>query len=169
MSVAVHPWLSAVAACGVQCTASDARPSSLLVSTPPFPSRLLTATWTCLWACWLTRCTLNGTGLQGEREREREIEGERERGEGEREGEVIVGDYSNLFLTSARSLGCVADCSLKPESCNESQLLTLSTSSYGVLVVHYGMKKWNTQSESVVRLGGSLRYVRVCIQVITLF
>lgn len=76
-----------------------------------------------------------------EREREREIEGERERGEGEREGEVIVGDYSNLFLTSARSLGCVADCSLKSESCDESQLLTLSTSSYGVLVVHYCLEK----------------------------
>lgn len=52
-----------------------------------------------------------------------------------------MGDYSNLFLTSARSLGCVADCSLKPESCDESQLLTLSTSSYGVLVAHKDVKK----------------------------
>lgn len=33
---------------------------------------------------------------------------ERVREEGEREKEVIVGDYSNLFLTRARSLGCVA-------------------------------------------------------------
>lgn len=95
---------------------------------PPSLPHLLTATWTCLWACWLTRCTLNGTGLQGKREREGG-------------GGVIVGDYSNLFLTSARSLGCVADHSLKPESCDESQLLTLPTSSYGIVVVHNGIKK----------------------------
>lgn len=70
--------------------------------------------------------------------KEREREGGRRGRDG---GEVIVGDYSNLFLTSARSLGCVADCSLKPESCDESQLLTLSASSCGVLVVHKDVKK----------------------------
>lgn len=80
----------------------------------------------------------------------------------ERGGGVIVGDYSNLFLTSARSLGCVADHSLKPESCDESQLLTLSTSSYGIVDVHDGIKKINIQSESVLRLG-SMCHLRICL------
>ncbi|CAB1423876.1 unnamed protein product [Pleuronectes platessa] len=36
---------------------------------PPPPS--LTATWPCLGACWLTRCTLNGAGLCGDRRGDR--------------------------------------------------------------------------------------------------
>lgn len=45
--------------------------------------------------------------------KESEREGKREREEGEREGEVIVGDYSNLFLTSARSLSLCCRLQLK--------------------------------------------------------
>lgn len=48
------------------CVASDAS-SFLHLSTPLPPCILpsLAATWPCLWACWLTRCTLNRAGLRG--------------------------------------------------------------------------------------------------------
>lgn len=74
-----------------------------------------------------------------------------------------MGDYSNLFLTSARSLGCVADHSLKPEICDESQLLTLSTSSYGIVVVHNGIKKKETYSQNqFCVLGECVTFAYVC-------